>query len=82
MHDRTYAKDVLKNIRRKTMNARYEINKIINNQKSVSTSKLKPLFELYEEQVRRRANRYKDRITALETKITNQRRELRKSRGH
>jgi len=82
MHDRTYAKNVLRNFRRKTMNARYEINKMINNQKSVSTSKLKPLFELYEEQGRRRANRYKGRITALETKITNQRRELRKLRGH
>jgi len=82
MHDRTYAKNVLRNFRRKTMNARYEINKIINNQKSVSTSKLKKLFELYEEQGRGRDNRYKDRITKLETTITNQRRELRKLRGN
>lgn len=63
------------------INPRYEINKIIKSQTTVTTSKLKKLFKLYEERNAARIQTYKDRVRELETTITNQRRELRRLRN-
>lgn len=63
------------------MNAKYEIEKIIRNQKTVSTDRLKVLFQMYEKNIREKNRRKNKRMRKLERRLTNQRRELANLKG-